>query len=644
MKTALTACVLAVAGLGVGTAPVFASPGPQPVPRKFHVPAPRDIPYPGTIQIHVDATDLAHRIFSIHEVIPVSKAGTFTLLYPQWIPGNHEPSGPIDKVAGLMVYANGKRLHWIRVPENVYAFQVQVPQGVSKLDVDFKFLSPQNHDQGRVVMTPEMLSLQWSKLALYPAGYYGRDINVQPSVTLPKAFKFATALEVAHQSGNDVTFKTIDFENLVDSPMLAGKYYKRINITPKGTDAPVHLDVFADAAKDLKISKHEIELHRNLVEQMYKLYGAHHYNHYDFLISLSDNLGGIGLEHHRSSEDSFGPDAFTEWDKHWASRDLLAHEFNHSWDGKYRRPAGLWTPNFNVPMRDRLLWVYEGFTQYNGFVMAARSGLWSKKQAMQRLASVGARYDRGRPGLEWRTIRDTTNDPTIAERAPLPYRNYQMSEDYYSGGQLIWLAVDAKIRDLTHDKKSLDNWAREFFGMDNGAWDINTYNFDDVVNSLNNVVKYDWANFLESRLMGHGNLSKAFEAEGWKLVYNDKPSDAVKAFEGRFHYVDLEYSLGINVDHDGKMRDVLWNSPAFKAGLSPGMVIQGVNGKKFSTDALKDAVKEAKTDKAPIKLLVTNFNDYKTVTIDYHGGLKYAHLVRIKGRPDYLSQVLAPRK
>ncbi len=642
MKIKILAAATMVVTLGTATLPVLASAGPQPAPNEYTIPPPRDVAYPGMITLHVDATDLEHRIFNVHETIPVS-AGRLTLLYPQWIPGDHEPSGPIDKFAGLVVTADGKTLTWDRDPANVYAFHLDVPQGVSRIDVNFQFLSAQNKREGRIMMTPQMLSLQWNTVALYPAGYFNRDIKVQASVTLPQDFKFATALSTASQRGNVVTFKPIDFENLVDSPMLAGKYFKRIDLAP-GARTPVHLDVFAQSPKDLKITPEEIKAHRDLVSQMNQRFGAHHYNHYDFLLSLSDNLGGIGLEHHRSSEDGASPGYFTHWKKNWLGRDLLAHEYNHSWDGKYRRPARLWTPNFNVPKRDNGLWVYEGFTQYSGYVLAARSGLWSKDQAMQMLAFVGATYDRGRPGLKWRTIWDTTNDPTIAQRAPLPYRSYQMSEDYYSGGQLIWLAADAKIRALTHNRKSLTNFARVFFGMDNGAWDINTYTFDDVVKALNRVTPYDWKDFLDSRLKGHGNLSKAFNAEGWKLVYTAKPSDAVKAVERRFHVADLTYSLGIAVTKKGTMRDVLWNSPAFKAGLAPSMTIVAVNGKDFSPEVIKSAVTDAKDNHAPIKLLVKDFNDYRTLNVDYHGGLQYPHLERIKGKPDYLSQVLAPLK
>ncbi|WP_235205388.1 M61 family metallopeptidase [Oleiagrimonas soli] len=622
--------------------PAYASAGPQPAANEFTIPAPRDIAYPGTIQLHVDATDLAHRIFDVHETIPVS-TGPFTLLYPAWIPGNHSPTGPIDKFAGLVIKANGKVLEWTRDPANVYAFHVDVPQGVTSLDVQFKYLSPQDRSQGRVVMTPEMLNLQWNTVALYPAGYFNRDITVQASVTLPQDFKFATALETASQSGNKIEFKPIDFENLVDSPMFAGKYYKRFDLNPGGK-VPVHLNVFADQPQDLDASKEAIQKHRDLVVQMERQYGTFHFNHYDFLLALSKKMSGIGLEHHRSSENGTSPNYFTKWKQSWARRDLLAHEFNHSWDGKYRRPARLWTPNFNVPKRDHGLWVYEGFTQYSGYVMAARSGLWDKQQAMEMLAAVGARYDRGRPGMKWRNILDTTNDPTIAQRAPLPYRNYQMSEDYYSGGQLIWMAVDAKIRDLTRNKRNLNNFARDFFGVDPGAWDINTYTFDDIVSALNKVAPYDWKSFLDKRLTGHVNLSEAFEAEGWKLVYTHEPSDAVKALESHYHMADLTYSLGIYVNSKGEMRDVLWDGPAFNAGLSPAMTIVAVDGKDFSIDALKHAIKQAADSKAPIKLLVKNFNEYKTVEINYHGGLQYPHLERIKGRPDYLSEVLTPLK
>ncbi|HKI86952.1 MAG TPA: M61 family peptidase [Thermoanaerobaculia bacterium] len=467
---------------------------------------------------------------------------------------------------------------------------------------------------------------------------------MEPSVTLPRGWRLGTALTVAERSGDHVRFKAIDFENLVDSPIMAGKYFKRFDLAP-GAATPVHLDVFADEAKDLEATPKEIEVHRKLVEQMYDLYGAHHYDHYDFLLAVSDKLSGIGLEHHRSSEDGSSSGYFTKWKKSWIRRTLLSHEFNHSWDGKYRRPAGLWTPSFNVVKRDWGLWVYEGQTQFWGEVMAARSGLWSHEQAMSALATLAATYDRGRPGMAWRNIQDTTNDPTIAERAPIPYRDYQMSEDYYRGGELIWFAVDSELRDLTHDKRSLDDFARAFFGMDNGAWDISTYTFDDVVAALNRIAPYDWKDFLRSRLDGHDDLAQGLADEGWKVVYNDEPSIAIEAYaKARFHASSFTYSVGLTVNDMGELRDVLWNGPAFKAGLAPGMTLIAVDRKEFKPETLKDAIVAATGTTKPIELTVKDFDELRTLSVDYHGGLQIPHLVRIPGKPDYLSEVLAARK
>ena len=606
------------------------------------VPAPQNVPYSaGALKIDVDATDLAHRVFRVHETIPVAAAGKLTLLYPQWIPGNHSPTGPIDKLAGPVVKANGKVLPWTRDEYNVYAFNVDVPQGASSVDVDFQFLSPQDTREGRVVMTPEMLDLQWNTVTLYPAGYYARQIQTEPSVTLPAGWQFGSALEVAAQDGGTVHFKPINYDDLVDSPIYAGKYFKRVDLDP-GASTPVHMDLVADDPKYLAITPDQLKAHRSLVQQMYKLYGAHHYNHYDFLFSLSDKMSGNGLEHHRSSEDGTPTGYFTEWDKSWVMRDLLSHEFNHSWDGKYRRGFDLATPNYNVPMGNSLLWVYEGQTQFWGQVMAARSGLWSDKQFEEMLAAVAAAYDKGRPGLaSWRNVQDTTNDPTIAMRRPLPYRNYQGSEDYYSAGQMIWLDVDGKLRELTGNKKTIDDFGKAFFGVNPGAWDVDTYTFDDVVKTLNDIAPYDWKTYLRMRLDGHGPLIGGVEAHGWKLVYNDKPSDAIKAVEAFRKSADLMYSLGLSLGKEGSINDVLWDSPAFNAGISPGMSIVAVNGRSYDPDALKDAVTAAAKDTSqPIELLVKNFDEYKTVRIDYHGGLKYPHLERVSGKPDTLSQLI----
>jgi predicted metalloprotease with PDZ domain len=611
-----------------------------------HVPPPRDTPYAGTIEIHVDASDTRQGIFRVHETIPV-QAGKLTLLYPKWIPGAHSPSGPIAMLAGLKITANGQRLPWHRYKYDVYAFEVDVPQGVSNLNVDFQFLS----GRGKfafIQMTDKMLSLEWNRVSLYPAGHFSRDITFAPSVTFPAGWQFGTALEKSSQSGDTVSFRPVTFNTLVDSPIYAGKYFKRVDLDP-GAQVPVHLDVFADAPKDLGITPKQLQAHRNLVTQAYRLFGSHHYDHYDFLFSLSDHLGANGLEHHQSSENGMGPDYFTDWDDNAPNRDLLAHEFTHSWNGKFRRPADLWTPSFNVPMGDSLLWVYEGQTQYWGYVLTARSGMWTPEQFRDALAMVGANYDRNRVGFQWRTLEDTTNDPTAARRAMLPYRSWQMSEEYYSGGQMMWLAVDAKIRSLTRDRKSLDTFAKDFFWIDNGSFVTKTYTFEDVVAALNGVVKYDWAGFLEGYVDElDPPFTKGLESAGWKLVYTDKESPYEKQYESRSesprHMFNFAWSIGLTLTDDGSINDVRWGGPAFKAGVGSGGQVVAVNGKDYKASVLKAAITAAKDSKQPIELLIKYQGAYTTVPVDYHGGLQYPHLVRIKGAPDYLDQIIAPRK
>ncbi|MCW5577254.1 MAG: M61 family metallopeptidase [Dokdonella sp.] len=611
------------------------------------VPPPADVAYPGTIRLEVDATDIQRHIFRVHEEIPVAP-GKLTLLYPAWLPGKHAPRGPIDKLAGLVTSANGHRLEWQRDPLDVYAFHLDIPQGVDTLSVDFQYLSPQEPAQGRVVMTPDMLNLQWDAVALYPAGHAARRITFAPSVKLPGGWHYAGALDLPagatpNEPASDgvARFKPVDFETLVDSPLFAGRHFKRIELAG---NAPVHLNLFADAARFLAATPAQLKLHENLVVQARKLFGSQHYDHYDFLLALTNQLGGIGLEHSRSSENSGDPGYFTEWDKHAPGRGLLPHEFTHSWNGKFRRPVGSATANYNVPMDDGLLWVYEGQTQYWGFVLAARSGLWSSEQTRDALALVAATYADNRPGFAWRNVQDTTQDPIIAARRALPYRNWQMSEDYYSAGQLIWLAVDAKLRELTGDKRSLDDFARAFFGIDDGSWAISTYDFDDVVAALDGVAHHDWARFLRERIDGHAPPLDGLAASGWKLVYRDKPSAFEKANQGGRRGWDYSASLGFVVGgKDGRISDVRWDGAAFNAGVTPTSTIVAVNGRAWSNDELDDAITAAVGSTAPIELLLKDGNLYRSVRLDYHGGLRFPHLERIEGSADRLSAILAPR-
>jgi predicted metalloprotease with PDZ domain len=640
MRSRRTACTLAA--ILLATTAASAQTPPQPAPATPEITAPADTPYPGTIRLAVDATDLAHGIFAIHETIPV-KPGPVTLLYPRWLPGTHSPSGAIDKLAGLVVGAGGQRLEWRRDPVDVYAFHLDVPQGVDNLDLSFQFLSAVSMREGRIMMTADMLSLQWIQLLLYPAGYFTRQIPIVASVTLPDGFTPATALEVQAAKGAAIEYKPTTVETLADSPMIAGRYFKAFDLDPGGP-ARVTLDVVADRPEQLEAAPAALDAHKALVTQAYRLFGAHHYGHYDFLLSLSDKMGGNGLEHHQSSEDGTLPKYFTDWDKTPAGRDLLPHEYTHSWNGKFRRPADLWTPNYDVPERDSLLWVYEGQTQYWGYVLAARAGLWSKQQALDALALVAATYDH-RVGRRWRPLEDTTNDPIIANRRPLSWLSWQRSEDYYSEAQLVWLDVDTLIRDLSQGKKSLDDFASGFFGIDKDSFVPATYRFDDIVAGLEAVQPYDWADVLKQRLDGLAATAPldGFARGGYRLTYDETETPFQKSAEARRRSTDLLFSAGLILAKDGVVTEVLWDGPAFKAGLTEGTQLVSVNGDPYDSDGLKDAITAAKTGTAPVELIVKSNEHYRTVKLDYHDGLKYPHLQRIDGVKPLLDDILAAR-
>jgi predicted metalloprotease with PDZ domain len=492
-------------------------------------------------------------------------------------------------------------------------------------------------------VTPEMLNLQWNAVVLYPAGYFSRQITVEPSVRLPDGWQFATALETASTTAGVTTFKPVPLETLVDSPMFAGRYFNRLNLDAAGA-TPVRLNIVADRAGLLEVKPEQLAAHQALVQQAYKLYGAHHYDHYDFLLALTDRMGGIGLEHHQSSENATVPGYFSEWDKNADARDLLPHEYTHSWNGKFRRPADLWTPNYNVPMRDSLLWVYEGQTQYWGSVLAARSGLVTKQQALDELASTAATYDH-RTGREWRPLQDTTNDPIVALRRPLAWRSWQRSEDYYSEGQLIWLDVDTLIREQSRGQRSLDDFARAFFGINDGSRVPATYTFEDVVNALNRVQPYEWEKFLRSRLEGYGPGAPldGLGRGGYKLVYTETPSDYFKDSEARRKVTDLTYSLGMVVGREDKLTDVMWEGLAYKNALAVGTQIVAVNGTAYTGERLKEAIRDAKRDGSAIELLVKNGDRYRTIRMDYHDGLRYPHLESVAGAPARLDQILTAR-
>jgi predicted metalloprotease with PDZ domain len=632
--------------------PAAAAADPQPVPLPPAIPAPQDRAFPGRIELHVDATDIDRHIFTVSETVPVPPDDALTLLFPKWYPGNHGPTGPLPELAGLSVTAGGHDLTWRRDAVDVYAFHIDTPPGTHFVQVKFQFLSPVESKDGRVVTTPNMLDVQWRPEILYPAGYFARDILVHPALTLPAGWQFGTALETETSTGRELSFKPVTLNVLLDSPLYAGRYFSRIDLDPHGT-VPVHLDVVADRPEDLAITPGDLQAHRNLVQQAYRNFGSHHYNHYDFLFSLSGEMDGIGLEHQRSSEDGTGRDYFTDLEKSAAGRDLLPHEFTHSWNGKFRRPADLWSPDFNiVPERDSLLWVYEGQTEYWGQVLAARSGIMTVAQVHDLLAMEVAEMQ-ATPGRTWRNLQDTTNDPIISWHRPTAWRSWSRFGDYYVEGLLIWLDADTLIREKTNGAKSLGDFAKLFFGIDDGGWMTETYTFDDVVHTLNQVLPYDWAGFLRTRLDGHGDGHghpggapiDGLTRGGWQVTYSAVPSALEKSVDSRRKSADFTYSLGLSLGGDGTVTNVLWGGPAFGAGLTRSTKVIAVNGVALEgASDLAQAITIAHDGKSPIELLLRDGNHFRNVKIDYQGGLRYPHLERIAGTPDRLDDILAPLK
>ena len=639
MRQAALALLLFASGSALAQVPPQ-NTAPAPSAKMDTIPAPRDIAYPGTLQLTVDASDVTRGIFKVHETVPVPGPGDFVLLYPKWLPGHHSPSGQINKIAGFRATSGGRELPWARDTLDVYAFHVTVPKGVGTIDVEFEYVSPTDNNQGRIVATPDMASIQWIANSLYPAGYYVRNIPVQASVIVPAGWKVATALRPNGQSENRIDYPVTSYEILIDSPLIAGAHYRQIPLSPDVT-----LDVIADNEEELTTKPEQIAAHKSLVDQAVKAFGAEHYDHYDFLLTISDYLGGSGLEHHRSSEDGVDRGYFTDWENKLSDRNLLPHEYTHSWNGKYRRGADLWTPDYRMPMQDSLLWVYEGQTQFWGYILGARSGMLSKQDTLDAIAATAATYGYGTPGRTWRPLVDTTNDPIIAQRSPQPWRSWQRSEDYYSEGELIWIDIDRIIRQQSGGKRSIDDFARAFFGVRDRDWGELTYTFDTIVATLNQVQPYDWRGYLQRKVYDIAAQPplEGITQGGYRLVFTAEPTKWIKSAEKEAKNNNLTYSGGFVVGNDGKITGVLWDSAAFNAGLSIGSEVVAVNGRKFDADALKRAIKAAANNGPGPELLIHDGEVYRTVKLDWHGGLKYPRLEKVGKGPGTLDALLAPR-
>jgi predicted metalloprotease with PDZ domain len=595
---------------------------------------------PPTVTLAVDATTAPRKIFHATLKIPAI-AGDLTLYYPKWIPGEHAPDGPVIDLAGLKFSAAGKTLKWRRDLLDGFTIHVDVPAGATEISVELDFLSPATFEGGFSAgssATDKLAIISWNQVLLYPKGWKSDDINYSASLKLPDGWKFGTPLPVASQSGNEIKFATVSLTTLVDSPVITGEFLK---VVPLAQDPLTEMDIASDSAAALNPPPEVWDHYKNLVEQAQRLFGAHHYRDYHFLYTLSDHVAHFGLEHHESDDSRVDERALVDDAARKMSASLLPHEYVHSWNGKFRRPADLATPDYQQPMQDDLLWVYEGLTNYLGFVLTARSGLLTADQDRDDLAITAFALDHT-PGREWRNLQDTADAAPQLYFSPRAWESWRRSTDFYDEDTLNWLWVDVIIRQQSKGAKTLDDFCKLFHGAPSTGPTVKTYTFDDVVNSLNQVAPYDWRAFWTERLTNHGPGAPlgGIEGSGWKLVYDDTPSDMMTGMAGMYHFVPAAFAVGLVLNDDGAISDTTEGTPAAKAGIGPGMKLVAVNGRRFSPEILRDAVKATKNSNTPLELLVENTDYYKTYKIDYHGGEKYPHLVRDESKPDLLGEIL----
>jgi predicted metalloprotease with PDZ domain len=595
------------------------------------------------VRLDVDATDAPRKIMHARLRIPVSP-GKVMLAYPKWIPGEHMPSGPITDLAGLKFTADGKTLKWERDAEEMYAFHLEVPAGVKEVEValDYLFSPSSGAFSDGASATSQLVDLNWNQFLLYPKGMKSADVQFTATLKLPSGWKFATALPVSSKSSSKVEFATVSLETLVDSPVIAGAHLRTIDLTP-GEKPPHTLNLVADSEAALDITPEDSAHFAHLVTETGALFGARHYRSYHFLLTLSDHVASFGLEHHESSDDREGENYLTDADALKMSAYLLPHEMVHSWNGKYRRPAGLATGDFEKPMKGELLWVYEGLTDYLGGILAARSGLWTNEDYHEYLAGDAALLDR-QTGRTWRPLADTTVAAQLLYLARADGQAWRRSTDFYPEGDLIWLEADVIIRQATAGKRSLDDFCKKFHGGESGAPKVVPYTFEDILRTLGEVAPHDWRQVFQTRVYAttpHAPLG-GIEGSGWKLVYTDTIPDMQKSRESTRKFTDMNFSLGFAVKEDGELIDVIPGSPAEKAGIGPSMKLVAVNSRHWTPEILRTAVKAAKTDRAAIELLVENEDYYKTYKLDYHDGEKYPHLERDEAKPDLLTEILKP--
>ena len=586
------------------------------------------------ITLMVDARQAGRNFIHSHLSIR-AKPGPLTLVYPKWIPGEHSPTGPINDVVGLHIRANGKDVAWRRDDVDMFAIHLDVPADTSKVELDFDLAFKSGS-----IASPNFARIKWNRLLWYPQGSASDAVHFEAAILPPNGWRCATALKERARRNGAIQFDPVSLTRLVDSPALIGRYSKTLVLR----DGLEKIELFGDNEKSIEAKPESIQKFKNLVTEAHALFGAHHYDTYRFLLTLSNHGGDEGLEHHETSEDGTAEESLSDESAGRYLGYLLSHEYTHSWNGKYRRPTGLATANFQDPMKGELLWVYEGMTEYIGTVLDPRSGLWSFDNFKDALAQIAAMMEFTQ-GRTWRPLVDTARSVQLVYSGDPAWSRARRGSDYYNEMVLIWLEADVKIRQLTGNKKSLDDFCKLFHGGQNTGPKLETYTFDDVVSTLNRVAPNDWSAFLHDRVYAvqpHAP-TRGIEESGWKVVYTAEPNEASKGYEGA-KGLFLYFSIGVQVTDDAVVQDVLPDSPAARAGLSPGMKLIAVNGMKYTADRLKQAVADSSKPGSKVAVVADCGDEsLKAFAIGYRGGARYPHLVRDTTKPDLLSQIAAPR-
>ena len=595
------------------------------------------------INIALDATDAPRKILHAQLTIPATP-GTLILYYPKWIPGEHAPSGPAIDLTGLKFTGNGQFLKWRRDLADNWTIHVEVPSGVQEVHASLDYLEPGESDQSLFSAgssaTQKMLVISWNQVLLYPKGWTGDQITYSASLRLPAGWKFGTPLPVTSRSGDEIHFEPVSLFTLVDSPIIAGEYLKVVPLN-QGQNPPVEMDIAADSAIALEAPQEVWEHYSDLVKQATTLFGATHYRDYHFLFSLSDHVAHFGLEHHESNDSRSEERTLIDPQLRSLHASLLSHEYVHSWNGKYRRPADLTTSDYEQTMQDDLLCVYEGLTEYVGDVLTARRGLWTPQEYRDALARSAAMLGH-RPGRTWRNLQDTADAAALLYYTSKQWDSWRRNVDYYDEGELDWLWVDSIIRQRTGGKKSIDDFCKLFHGAPSTPPMVKTYIFDDVVNTLNQIAPYDWRGFWNDRLTSHGPGAPlgGIEGTGWKIVYDESRSPMMRSWEDDHRTLNAGFSVGLIIKEDGTIEDTIEDMDAAHAGIGPGMKILAINGRRFTPQVFRDALYEGKNTSQQLQLLIENTDYFRTFVLDYHGGEKYPHLVRDDSKPDTMTEII----